>query len=74
MKQQKSASEASRVVDWGGGGRRHPFLSPDYRSARFARRFFFSSFSPTEKLLFVLENEPIPDMCEQMVLQEYVLQ
>ena len=73
MKQQKSASEASRVMDWLGEGRRHPFLSPDYRSARFARRFFFL-LSPTAELLFVLENEPIPNMCEQMILQEYVLQ
>lgn len=73
MKQQKSASEASRVVDWGGGGRRHHFLSQT-TTQLVSLADFFSSFSPTAELLFVLVNEPIPNMCEQMVLQEYVLQ
>lgn len=35
------ASEASPTVVWGGERGGHPFLSPDYVSARFAHRFFF---------------------------------
>ena len=57
-----SASEASLAVSWGGGKvnlkGRHSFPFPDYLSARFARRFFFSThadffflFSPMRSLV-----------------------
>ena len=50
----KSAREASRVVDWGGGGKavelRNPHPSPD-SLARFTGRFFFA---------FPLTSEPGP--------------
>ena len=47
-----SASEASPAVAWGGrkGSLRHPFPSPDYPSAHFARWFFFL-FPPMRSLV-----------------------
>ena len=67
--------ERSEPSDGLGRGRAAPpFSLPRLPLSSFRSPIFFPPFPPLRSYFFVLENEPIPNMCEQMVLQEYVLQ